>query len=651
MPPLRSRGELGNALIANIVVPRALRNLSPRRRSSDARRDFGEHPQVSYGAGVRMFANRISARHARTNTSANEPAEREADRLTAAALDCGPDARRATPASDRSGASGTSALREFLGPGQPLDPPARRFFEPRFGVDLSAVRVHTDRAAQRSADALDALACSDGRDVIFGPGRYSFQSDDGRRLLGHELAHVVARRQGIEPAGGLFLKAKAIRFRDEPTLENISDGKAVLKEGDSGEAVIRVTTALAELGLYTNPVIDEKFDPPLTSAVTAFQNGKLLAPKTPGVVDRPTFEALDAAFNASYAVERGVIAGQTAADPLHGTQSLDAAEKTASARAISTKAPVSALTGALPTFRQTIPGKGTYRDRLTVVVEREIVSQFNSMGKGATAAHADPAKLYDWSQVEIIARESQKAVDRVFGAYYSAAAHPALKKGVNIFDAFADKVSALSAGGKAVEDARVAWRVAKILTGEDAVAAIDLEHGAIQSRPPEAAIVASVTAAMIAKYRVELIETDKAWPGFAGGGRIFIQLFKGGTADRRRADMWEFFQTFVHEYIHTLESSAHVTYRKTMDEQTGNKALREGVTDYFTKIVWNGIALDDSLRSTIEGPFHDPAIKFAVGKLNTYRESENAERLAGVVGVRNVMAAFFLGRVDLIGKP
>jgi hypothetical protein len=453
----------------------------------------------------------------------------------------------------------------------------------------------------------------------------------------------------------IFRKAKAIRFQDEPTLDEISDGKKTLAQGDKGEAVIRITTALAELGRYTNPVIDENFDPPLTTAVGAYQGSKpVLTGKVPaGKVEKLTFDELDKDFSSSYKVERDVASKQKAANLMSGTQTLDPAEKAASARTISTEAPVSLITGLPPVFVPTIPGKGKYEDRLTKIVDKVIVDEYNAMGKDRAAAHADPAKLYNWSQIETVAKESQKAVDGVFGQYYSGAPHPPLKKGVNIFDAWADKVATLTAGGKAAEDAAVDWRVTKILTGDDTVNLLDHEHGAIQTRAPEAAIVSRVKVAMIAKHRAKLIETHKGWPGYAdpASGRIFIQLFKGGTADQRRWDMWYFFQTFIHEYIHTLEDSAHVAYRGTMTEQKGDKTLREGVTDYFTKIVWNSITVDDALRATIEGPFHNPVNKFAIQRLSTYRESQNAERLAGVVGLRNLMAAFFLGKVELIGKP
>lgn len=76
-------------------------------------------------------------------------------------------------------------------PGQPLDPPVRAFMEPRFGRDLSAIRVHTDRQASEATRSVNALAYTAGSHIVFGEGRYLPESPDGRRLLAHELAHVI----------------------------------------------------------------------------------------------------------------------------------------------------------------------------------------------------------------------------------------------------------------------------------------------------------------------------------------------------------------------------------------------------------------------------------------------------------------------------
>ncbi len=76
-------------------------------------------------------------------------------------------------------------------PGQPLDPATRDFMERRLGHDFGPVRVHTDAKAAESARAVNALAYTVGRDIAFGTGRYAPRTSEGRRLVAHELAHVV----------------------------------------------------------------------------------------------------------------------------------------------------------------------------------------------------------------------------------------------------------------------------------------------------------------------------------------------------------------------------------------------------------------------------------------------------------------------------
>ena len=95
-------------------------------------------------------------------------------------------------ARDAGGLSAPSIVDEVIrSPGQPLDPPTRAFMEPRFGHDFSQVRIHTDAKAAESARAVNALAYTVGRDVVFGAGKYAPQSHEGRRLMAHELTHVV----------------------------------------------------------------------------------------------------------------------------------------------------------------------------------------------------------------------------------------------------------------------------------------------------------------------------------------------------------------------------------------------------------------------------------------------------------------------------
>jgi hypothetical protein len=91
--------------------------------------------------------------------------------------------------------------------GQALDPATRASMEQRFGHDFSRVRVHRDAKAAESALAVNALAYTVGHDLVFGMDQYAPDTAAGRRLLGHELAHVIQQGGGAGISGGLRIGA------------------------------------------------------------------------------------------------------------------------------------------------------------------------------------------------------------------------------------------------------------------------------------------------------------------------------------------------------------------------------------------------------------------------------------------------------------
>lgn len=78
-----------------------------------------------------------------------------------------------------------------LGGGRPLSSNERSFFEPKFGADFSGVRVHNDSRANQAAGEINAKAFAKGNNVVFAKGEYSPGSEGGKKLMAHELAHVV----------------------------------------------------------------------------------------------------------------------------------------------------------------------------------------------------------------------------------------------------------------------------------------------------------------------------------------------------------------------------------------------------------------------------------------------------------------------------
>lgn len=76
-------------------------------------------------------------------------------------------------------------------PGRPLESALKADMAQRFGHDFSKVRVHSGGAAEQSVREISAHAYTVGHDIVFGAGRYAPHTQDGRRLLAHELTHVV----------------------------------------------------------------------------------------------------------------------------------------------------------------------------------------------------------------------------------------------------------------------------------------------------------------------------------------------------------------------------------------------------------------------------------------------------------------------------
>src|SRR5215469_6727185 len=72
------------------------------------------------------------------------------------------------------------------GSGEPLDAESRRYMEPRFNRDFSAVRIHRGPMAAEAAKSVQAAAFTIGRDVVFSDHYYQPQTPLGRYLLAHE---------------------------------------------------------------------------------------------------------------------------------------------------------------------------------------------------------------------------------------------------------------------------------------------------------------------------------------------------------------------------------------------------------------------------------------------------------------------------------
>ncbi|SEO73221.1 DUF4157 domain-containing protein [Nitrosovibrio sp. Nv6] len=131
-----------------------------------------------------------------------------------------------------------SVDRVLASSGRPLEPALRQDMEQRFGHDFSQVRVHSDDAAEQSARHMNARAYTVGHNIVFGAGQYAPGTAEGKRLVTHELTHVVQQGRSMgeriqcAPGEAATFSAKTL----EP-LENVAQRIARLAAGDTGSAM------------------------------------------------------------------------------------------------------------------------------------------------------------------------------------------------------------------------------------------------------------------------------------------------------------------------------------------------------------------------------------------------------------------------------
>ncbi|MFZ1218000.1 MAG: DUF4157 domain-containing protein [Chthoniobacterales bacterium] len=214
--------------------------------------------------------------------ASNDPLEDEADRVADQVL-AGP-ARPAvtgTPLriqrftgqpAGQMDAAPASVDQVLSSPGRPLEPQLRSDMESRFGHDFSRVRLHSSAAAEDSAREVNAQAYTAGHNIVFGSGRFAPETRKGRRLLAHELTHVVQQHGGGSRANSLQrAPAETASSSDEETAapeEAPPDTTAAAcGPGGGGMAAGDDESCSGSADLYAGTqVFEGKFPPALTGA-------------------------------------------------------------------------------------------------------------------------------------------------------------------------------------------------------------------------------------------------------------------------------------------------------------------------------------------------------------------------------------------------
>lgn len=160
----------------------------------------------------------------------------------------------------------------LAGPGRPLEPELQMDMEGRFGHDFSRVRVHADGYSERSARDVNARAYTVGNNIVFGPGWYSPGSFEGKRLIAHELTHVVQQGGAKSPLPGQPLARDTSGYKIMRSIALDSTVRVCRRQLESrkikvSKGGLRVVLLLRQLDTQSHGCRDHEFWLTLTQSV------------------------------------------------------------------------------------------------------------------------------------------------------------------------------------------------------------------------------------------------------------------------------------------------------------------------------------------------------------------------------------------------
>ncbi len=251
--------------------------------------------------------------------------------------------------------------------------------------------------------------------------------------------------------------------------------------------------------------------------------------------------------------------------------------------------------------------------------------------------------------VQSIANAGKVVTDALFGKHKQGAAP---HTGANIKDQWA-KVEETFQEPKAAKSLMLA-RLKHIALNNAGLGSLTPLYGLAHDKPPGKGVVEQVYDQLIAERSQDLFNIERSWPGTHSPAthETTVQLFTAPTPQAEIDERWKLLQTMVHEYMHSL---AHDAFRKFYDSQRKtnpklSNALREGTTDFLTKIVLSSLDPGDlGLRKSVEGELFNPERPPTFKWKDFYPMIGDVEQVVGIIGVQNLYACYFTGNKEALG--
>lgn len=496
-------------------------------------------------------------------------------------------------------------------PGHPLDKESRQLFDRRFGHDFSQIRIHSDAQAAESARSVDAAAYTVGRNVVFGAGQYHPQTASGRRLLAHELAHVVQQ-------GAHDIAQAEVGHVDDP-LEREADAMAEVKEPI---AVSEKHSAPAAGRLQRTPT-----DP--TSQARYPTQGER---GTVQDILNPQQQAAAASGSATVAPVDNPAQFQTDMEACMNDYITNQVLPPAQARQ------ASSVSLGLPEVQS-----------LSDVAQREVNQFFSRYLTAAVHSQAEQQRLANFQLRSHVHMVSERHGDADLIACNWLSSRMADHCGGTI-----SSHNVLASTSAAKRSCPVGSSSSSSSSSSGAPAA------PVPANERDQALFQSVRDAIFNNKQSDLQTIVMYTSSFETGGESFIQdkitPQSGESApDTMIRGRWEALGTIIHEMLHAV---AHEQFSDAISHVENTNVGVEGFAEYFARMVHNDIraraANDDALRTSVEGvatPTFDSsrATERTGGTYQPYVDQVQAIRDAIAGNEENLRVAYFMGRVEYLG--
>jgi hypothetical protein len=594
-----------------------------------------------------------------------------------------------------------SYVQSLSGKGRTLTPAEKMFFEPRFGYDFSNVHVHTDSKANQSANDVNALAYTTGNNIVFAQGQYQPGTDSGKKLMAHELTHVV--QQAKDSSLKRFVQRQTVTLNTGRVV-----GNTPLPQANIREDVLDVMDSL-HTGWSLNNA-DYTAERPVVSAVAALSTVPVASiPKTIAAIhtnEQPTLSNLVAAplfgltlsgtvgagmsnakadirllqdylhthwflNNADYTTEHTAVdsgpdpvtdatiprtlaalsamkiakiaQGFSSHNILGGTHALSATERSQVEATLIPGATSSGGTVTIPT-----PDAICTTPALETEIRANIVPYLHSTATNFNARKTSPPVL-PVPQMNSMADIVQNELQTYFGEYLRGATHTGASKytpgSYTVRSQLHDQSTVTQWQTLAGRKGWVNYWISTRMGNTHNCNSSDIDTVA-ENIAKDATLTADIDT------------TVQSWPAEATNGiniNPYIRDPGAGTAEIRRG-RWDAFTTIMHEAIHHLVHPNFVaTYTQMRDDS--KQILKEGFDDMFRHELWydagnlaNRIAdpAYNTKRAVIEGSAlpYDPSVVFYHSE---YSQITQATNIRNTIGNNNCKAAYFLGHTELLG--